>query len=134
MTVITRRAFAAAAIVVATALPASADDQLKLTIGGNFKARDGDERWAFDDCRSCNPYAPYTTYAGQDFNPGSAGVGGLEPLGRFRAGPIGAAKLIWKKGDYVRLVDAFGTVIDEVVVWPEEKPAEAKPAEARAPR
>src|SRR5216683_3241345 len=38
MTVITRRAFAAAAIVVATALPASADDQLKLTIGqrGNW--------------------------------------------------------------------------------------------------
>jgi hypothetical protein len=31
-------------------------------------------------------------------------------------------------------VDAFGTVIDEVVVWPEEKPAEAKPAEARAAR
>jgi len=25
-------------------------------------------------------------------------------------------------------------VIDEVVVWPEEKPAEAKPAEARTAR
>src|SRR5260370_14438828 len=38
MTVITRRAFAAAAMVVATALLASADDQLKLTIGerGNW--------------------------------------------------------------------------------------------------
>jgi hypothetical protein len=52
----------------------------------------------------------------------------------YAAGPIGAARLIWKRGDYVRLVDAFGTVIDEVVVWPEEKPAEAKPAETRAAR
>jgi len=52
----------------------------------------------------------------------------------YAAGPIGAARLIWKKGDYVRLVDAFGTVIDEVVVWPEEKPAEAKPVEARTSR
>ena len=52
----------------------------------------------------------------------------------YAAGPIGAARLIWKKADYVRLVDAFGTVIDEVVVWPEEKPAEPKPAESRAAR
>ena len=52
----------------------------------------------------------------------------------YAAGPIGAAKLIWKKGDYVRLVDAFGTVIDEVVVWPEQKPLEPKPAETRAAR
>jgi hypothetical protein len=37
----------------------------------------------------------------------------------YVAGPLGAARLLWKKGDYVRLVDAFGTVIDEVVVWPE---------------
>lgn len=37
----------------------------------------------------------------------------------YAAGPIGAARLIWKRGDYVRLVDAFGTVIDEVVVWPD---------------
>ena len=27
----------------------------------------------------------------------------------YAAGPTGAAKLIWKKADYVRLVDAFGT-------------------------
>jgi len=50
----------------------------------------------------------------------------------YAAGPTGAARLVWKKADYVRLVDAFGTVIDEVVVWPEEKPLEPKPAEARA--
>src|SRR2546422_8012552 len=74
---------------------------------------------------------------------GSRARAALHPLGDdlapgrkhvYAAGPIGAARLIWKKADYVRLVDAFGTVIDEVVVWPEEKPAEAKPAEARTSR
>jgi hypothetical protein len=35
----------------------------------------------------------------------------------YAAGPAAAARLLWQKGDYVRLVDAFGTVIDEVVVW-----------------
>jgi hypothetical protein len=36
----------------------------------------------------------------------------------YAAGPAAAARLLWQRGDYVRLVDAFGTVIDEVVVWP----------------
>jgi hypothetical protein len=48
----------------------------------------------------------------------------------YAAGPVAAARVIWQKGDYVRLVDAFGTVIDEVVVWPEERPAAAPPQEA----
>jgi hypothetical protein len=52
----------------------------------------------------------------------------------YAAGPIGAARLIWKRADYVRLVDAFGTVIDEVVVWPDEKTPEPKPTETRAAR
>lgn len=39
----------------------------------------------------------------------------------YAAGPVRAARLLWTKGDYARLVDAFGTVIDEVVVWPEER-------------
>jgi len=48
----------------------------------------------------------------------------------YVAGPVAAAKLMWVRGDYARLVDAFGTVIDEIVVWPEaERP---KPLEARA--
>lgn len=47
----------------------------------------------------------------------------------YVAGPVAAARLLWKKGDYVRLVDAFGTVIDEVVVWPEAR----KPAPAAEP-
>ncbi len=38
----------------------------------------------------------------------------------YVAGPLAGARLIWERGDYVRLVDAFGTVIDEVIVWPAE--------------
>ena len=51
----------------------------------------------------------------------------------YVAGPVRAARSLWTKGDYCRLVDAFGTVIDEIVVWPEAAPmpAAAPPAEAR---
>lgn len=43
----------------------------------------------------------------------------------YAAGAVATAKTRWERGDYVRLVDAFGTVIDEVVVWPEEPTAPA---------
>lgn len=43
----------------------------------------------------------------------------------YVAGPLAAARLIWERGDYVRLVDAFGTVIDEIIVWPPEVEATA---------
>ena len=43
----------------------------------------------------------------------------------YAAGPLSGARLIWERGDYVRLVDAFGTVIDEVIVWPAEAAASA---------
>ena len=49
----------------------------------------------------------------------------------YAAGPVGAARLLWTKGDYARLVDAFGTVIDEIVVWPEAAP-QPKPEAAPA--
>ena len=43
----------------------------------------------------------------------------------YVAGPIAQARLYWARGDYARLVDAFGTVIDEIVVWPPQpEPAE----------
>lgn len=69
-------------------------DHLKVSVGGNFKMIDGTGRYDFDDCRSCNPFAPYSsgTYPGDPTQPGSRGLGGIEPLGRFRAGPIGAAQ------------------------------------------
>ncbi len=51
----------------------------------------------------------------------------------YVAGPEGAAHLLLERGDYVRLVDAFGTVIDEVVVWPAEPdPQQRAPAEPAA--
>ncbi|WP_202620111.1 hypothetical protein, partial [Escherichia coli] len=73
-------------------------NKLKLSFGGNFKTRSDDERWKFDDCRSCNPWPPFTAPFG-DADPMTAysrGLGGLEPLGRFRAGPIGSA---WKENE-----------------------------------
>jgi len=56
----------------------------------------------------------------------------------YVAGPLAAARLIWERGDYVRLVDAFGTVIDEIIVWPPEPavaslPGAATPAPAGTP-
>jgi hypothetical protein len=49
----------------------------------------------------------------------------------YANGPVRAARLIWAKGDYARLLDAFGTVMDEIVVWPDAArgpQAEAEPA------
>jgi len=54
----------------------------------------------------------------------------------YVAGPVAAARLLWRRGDYARLVDAFGTVIDEIVVWPPEggpQPAE-RSASSPTPR
>lgn len=48
----------------------------------------------------------------------------------YAAGPAAAARLLWQRGDYVRLVDAFGTVIDEVVVWPTPDAAPSSGARA----
>lgn len=48
----------------------------------------------------------------------------------YVAGPLGAARLLWTRGDYARVVDAFGTVIDEIIVWPPE-PAATEPEPAR---
>ena len=51
----------------------------------------------------------------------------------YTAGPIAAARIIWDTGDYCRLLDAFGTVIDEVVIWPEWAAKAGEPAKAEAP-
>ncbi len=54
----------------------------------------GDGARKFDDCRSCNPWDPFTQTPGVvNHQPGeSAGLGGFEPLGRFKSGPIGMAQ------------------------------------------
>ena len=58
-------------------------------------------------------------------------VGGRKHV--YAAGPIAAARLLWTRGDYARLVDAFGTVIDEIVVWPPES-APQKAEQPASPR
>ncbi|SIR66635.1 Protein of unknown function [Aromatoleum tolulyticum] len=91
--VVMARDFRAKALTIAPQIEWSVTDDFKVTLGANFKYTNGNSHYKFDDCRSCNPYPPFTTYtaAGQSFVPGSAGLAGFEPLGRFRAGPIGAA-------------------------------------------
>ena len=85
-----QRDFRAKAYAIAPSVEWSVSDNLKLTFGGNFKGANSDG-WQFDDCRSCNPFSPFTQYNAAQAVGQSYGLGGLEPLGRFRAGPIGAA-------------------------------------------
>lgn len=81
--------FQAQATAMAPQVEWNVTNDLKVTVGANYKFAEGRSRWKFDDCRSCNPYPPFT---GAEANVGvSSGLGGMEPLGRFRAGPIGAA-------------------------------------------
>lgn len=64
--------------------------QIKVQFGGNIKFGEGAQK--FDDARSTNPYPPFTVYNGNiGAQPGSLGLGGFEPLGRFRSGPLGAS-------------------------------------------
>ena len=69
----------------------------RLTAAINFKFGDGAQ--VFDDNRAANPYPPFTCapplaeagspLCGIPFS--SLGLSGFEPIGRFRAGPIGMA-------------------------------------------
>ncbi|WP_230971515.1 DUF1302 family protein [Nitrogeniibacter aestuarii] len=82
------RDFRARAHVIAPKVEWSVTDNLKLTVGGNFKGG-SNSRSRFDDCRTCNPYPAFT---GPVVDGGySLGLASAEPLGRFRAGPIGTA-------------------------------------------
>ena len=95
--------FQARATAVAPQVEWNVTNDLKVTFGANYKMAEGRTRWNFDDCRACNPFAPYTAPNGDadPFTSYSRGLGGMEPLGRFRAGPIGAA---FKENDiFVRL-------------------------------
>lgn len=101
------RDFKAQSWVAAPQVEWSVTDSLKLTVGANVKDRSDESRWAWDDCRACNPFAPFTAPAGDadPLTPFSRGLGGLEPLGRFRAGPIGTA---WREDEiYVNVRYTF---------------------------
>ncbi|HEY8857693.1 MAG TPA: DUF1302 family protein [Rugosibacter sp.] len=96
--VIMARDFKAHAFALAPSLGYRYSDNLSFNVGANFKFRADQQRWQFDDSRSQNPFGPFTSYPGNvsPFTPGSAGLGGLVPLGAFRAGPIGAA---WREDE-----------------------------------
>ncbi|WP_367396907.1 DUF1302 family protein [Sinimarinibacterium sp. NLF-5-8] len=96
--VITAYDFRAQALVMAPSIEWIYSDHLKITVGANLKTLDGTENLVFDDCRSCNPWPPFTAPFGDAdaLTAYSRGFSGFEPLGRFRAGPIGAA---WKEDE-----------------------------------
>lgn len=92
--VVTAYDVGARALVTSPSVDWIITDHLKYTIGGNMKFTGSTDRYKFDDCRSCNPFPPFTAPNGDASPtvPYSRGLGGIEPLGRFRAGPIGAAR------------------------------------------
>ncbi len=91
--------FKAGSGTIAPSIDWKINNSWRLTAVINFKVGDG--ALAFDDNRAANPYPPFTCappLIGQDppnpacFSPySSLGASGFEPLGRFRAGPIGMA-------------------------------------------
>ena len=82
--------FQAGSSVAAPSVEWLYSDNLKITFGANVKFGDGAQK--YNDCRDCNPWAPFTS-SGVAPHPanGPLGLTGYEPLGRFRAGPIGMA-------------------------------------------
>lgn len=82
--------FQARATAIAPQVEWNMTNDLKLTFGANYKMVDDKQRWRFDDCRACGPYAPFNSQPGQAVGQ-NFGMTGMEPLGRFRAGPIGTA-------------------------------------------
>ena len=77
----------------ATVLEPSVDwlitDNWRLVAKWNTKIGKGAQKW--DDCRTCNPFSPATDAFPGHLPGETLGLGGYEPLGRFRAGPIGMA-------------------------------------------
>ncbi len=66
------------------------NDNWRLIVGANIKFGDGMGDQEFDDCRTCNPFPPFT--ATRRIGPAwLAGLERCEPLGRFRAGPLASA-------------------------------------------
>lgn len=91
--------FKAKSSVIAPSVEWLPSDNLKITVGANYKFGDGAQQYS--DARDINPWAPFTGLQGLpagSVRPGGPvgsnfplGLTGFEPLGRFRAGPIGMA-------------------------------------------
>jgi len=88
--------FKAHAYVVGPSISWLFSDNWSMVLGANLKY--GRSKNDFDDCRACNPFPPFTDPAegtpgaglpvGQAYNR----LGGMAPLGIFRAGPVGMAQ------------------------------------------
>ena len=83
----------AEAYVVSPSMDWLIDDNWRFQLGANIKFDRGPAE--FSDCTKCNPFPPFTNtsdplHAGG--MSGDAGLGGIEPLGRFIDGPIGTAR------------------------------------------
>jgi hypothetical protein len=93
--VIFARDFRAQANVVAPAVEYSATDNLKFKFGANVKFGTEQPNQSWSSAHSANQLAPFTNMGGNGGANGAqqydSGLGGIEPLGRFRAGPIGTA-------------------------------------------
>lgn len=87
--VIFARDFRAGANVVAPAVEWSATDNLKFKFGANYKFGPKQDQHQWDDTKSGNPFI--NSAVGAEAVPNLGASGGVEPLGRFRAGPIGTA-------------------------------------------
>lgn len=97
--------FRAKATVIEPSIDWLITDNWQVQLKANVKFGDADQ--TFDDCRLCNPWGPFTTsipplpeHGVAGLQSGSAGLSGFEPLGRFRAGPIGMAN----KEDEIQLI------------------------------
>ena len=89
--------WAANAYVISPSVDWLINDNWRLQVAANIKLGDGARK--FSDCRTCNPFAPFTVAThidgpDADLLPDAydAGLGGFEPLGRFRSGPVGMAQ------------------------------------------
>jgi hypothetical protein len=82
--------FKAEASAIAPSIEWLVSDNLKIVGGANIKVGRGARE--FDDCRTCNPWDPFTAGAPGHAEGQTLGLGGYEALGRFRAGPIGMAQ------------------------------------------
>jgi hypothetical protein len=91
--IITAYDYEAEAGVIAPSVDWLISDNWRLIVGVNWKFGDGLKDQEFDDCRSCNPFPPFTAYPPHvpPTQSRSLGLSGIEPLGRFRSGPIGTA-------------------------------------------
>lgn len=99
--------FKAGATVIEPSVDILLNDNWQIIMKANIKY--GGEYETFNDCRTCNPFGPFTTGIppmpehGAGLTSGAAGIYGYEPMGRFRSGPIGMAS----KEDEIQLTVRF---------------------------